>query len=194
MSCKAGKEYDAGLCYNKCNAKYYGVGPVCWAEAPKGWVGCGMGAASSSSKCAETIVGQISSVGEMAINIATFGSSAAATKGATSAAKASRLAKLKAQFVKLKNAFSKQGVKSFINKAKTKAKDMTKEIAKDPSKLQEAGENLHTIVSKSEEMATADPDKMTAADYIRLSAEIAAVFDPTGAASVVASFSHPKCN
>ena len=60
--CAPGKENNAGLCYKACNAGYYGVGPVCWAEAPKGWVGCGMGAAKSSKICAEQIVSQVSAV------------------------------------------------------------------------------------------------------------------------------------
>ena len=28
--CSGGKEYDAGLCYPKCEEGYSGVGPVCW--------------------------------------------------------------------------------------------------------------------------------------------------------------------
>jgi len=28
--CKAGDEFDTGLCYQKCDAQYHGVGPVCW--------------------------------------------------------------------------------------------------------------------------------------------------------------------
>jgi hypothetical protein len=35
------KEKDAGLCYNKCNATYYGVGPVCWQSCPSGYVDTG---------------------------------------------------------------------------------------------------------------------------------------------------------
>ncbi|CBL44382.1 hypothetical protein HDN1F_07990 [gamma proteobacterium HdN1] len=32
MSCGSQKEYDAGLCYNACDAGYNGVGPVCWKQ------------------------------------------------------------------------------------------------------------------------------------------------------------------
>ena len=150
-----------------------------------------MGAAKDSSACAETIIGQISSVGEMAINIATFGSAKAATAGATSAAKASRLAKLKSQFVKMKNFFkNSDGVKKMLKKAADKAK----EVAKDPEAMKDTAEKLVDLTQKSQALAESDPDKMTAADYVRMSAEIAGIFDPTGAASVVASFSHPKCN
>ena len=33
MSCASNQEYDAGLCYQQCQAGYNGVGPVCWKEA-----------------------------------------------------------------------------------------------------------------------------------------------------------------
>ena len=34
MSCDAGLDKDAGLCYKKCTDKYDGVGPVCWGQCP----------------------------------------------------------------------------------------------------------------------------------------------------------------
>lgn len=47
-NCPPGKEYNAGLCYNSCGNKYFGVGPICWSAPPTGWVDCGMGAAIDS--------------------------------------------------------------------------------------------------------------------------------------------------
>jgi Fascin domain len=35
--CGPGQEYDAGLCYPKCEAGYVGVGPVCWRSCPAGY-------------------------------------------------------------------------------------------------------------------------------------------------------------
>ncbi|RRB07308.1 hypothetical protein [Larkinella rosea] len=35
--CGPGQEYDAGLCYPKCQTGYAGVGPVCWASCPTGF-------------------------------------------------------------------------------------------------------------------------------------------------------------
>jgi hypothetical protein len=35
--CPPNQDYDAGLCYPKCNAGYKGVGPVCWASCPSGF-------------------------------------------------------------------------------------------------------------------------------------------------------------
>ena len=43
--CSSTQEENAGLCYKKCKEGYTGVGPVCWMDAPKSWVECGMGAA-----------------------------------------------------------------------------------------------------------------------------------------------------
>lgn len=36
-----GKDKDAGLCYDKCPAGMYGVGPVCWQECPAGYTNTG---------------------------------------------------------------------------------------------------------------------------------------------------------
>jgi hypothetical protein len=36
--CNAAQEYDAGLCYTKCNEGYHGVGPVCWGTCQPGYV------------------------------------------------------------------------------------------------------------------------------------------------------------
>src|SRR5581483_12009559 len=36
-----GKDKDAGLCYDKCPAGMYGVGPVCWQECPAGFTNTG---------------------------------------------------------------------------------------------------------------------------------------------------------
>jgi hypothetical protein len=38
MTCEAGEEKDAGLCYPSCRSGFRGVGPVCWADsAPEGY-------------------------------------------------------------------------------------------------------------------------------------------------------------
>jgi len=93
-ACKENEDKDGGLCYPKCRKGYYGVGPVCWGEAPHRWVGCGMGAAKDSKTCAQIIFNQITSVGTLALNIATFGTSGGATAGANAATKAAELSSL----------------------------------------------------------------------------------------------------
>lgn len=93
MSCDAGLEYDAGLCYTACETGSNGVGPVCWANSPSNWVDCGMGAAVTSEVCGNIIFDQVTSVANLALNIATFGAGKAA-KIAKDAAKAAELQKL----------------------------------------------------------------------------------------------------
>ena len=57
-----------------------------------------MGSAKTSKACAEVIVGQVASVGQIAVNVATFGSSGSATAAAASAKNVGKIAKLKQQF------------------------------------------------------------------------------------------------
>lgn len=45
MICSADEDYDAGLCYQKCEAGYTGVGPVCWKDNAS--YGRGVGSAAS---------------------------------------------------------------------------------------------------------------------------------------------------
>lgn len=94
MTCAAGLIYDAGLCYRACPSGFSGVGPVCWGGNPAGWVNCGMGAAKTSQVCAEVVFDQVVSVGNLALNIATFGTG----KAATIATDAAKIADLKKKF------------------------------------------------------------------------------------------------
>lgn len=91
MDCPVGQEKNAGLCYKACASTMYGVGPVCWGQAPAGWVECGMGAAVDSKTCASLIWDQVSSVGGMALNIASMGTASAATKAAQAGKNAERI-------------------------------------------------------------------------------------------------------
>ena len=92
--CPGGKENQAGLCYDNCRSGFSGVGPVCWASGPSGWVGCGMGSARSSGICASVVMDQVGSVGALAADIATMGASGAAKSAATTAVQAQKYADL----------------------------------------------------------------------------------------------------
>lgn len=51
MVCRSGLEYDAGLCYDKCDSGYDGIGPVCWSYCPpEAPVSCGAGCAKLRSR------------------------------------------------------------------------------------------------------------------------------------------------
>ncbi len=41
LGCSNDEDYDAGLCYDKCNYGADGVGPVCWGHCPSGTTECG---------------------------------------------------------------------------------------------------------------------------------------------------------
>ena len=41
MTCPAGKEEDALLCYDYCEDGYDGIGPVCWGVCPSDTTACG---------------------------------------------------------------------------------------------------------------------------------------------------------
>jgi predicted lipid-binding transport protein (Tim44 family) len=172
MDCPSNKKYDAGLCYTTCRAGFYGVGPVCWANAPNGWVGCGMGAAKTSSVCAETIFDQVASVGNLALNIVTFGTE----KAADIAKDAAKAAELRKQFEQLKK------------------------LSENSEKVQQAiqaGQGKFPIVEAGKstaEILKADPTTVTTEDIVRVSAQVASLIDPTGVSDVVGAFTYPKCS
>ena len=172
MDCASGQEYDAGLCYRPCNSGYNGVGPVCWGNAPSGWVNCGMGAAKTSKICAETIFDQVVSVGNLALNIATFGAGRAASF-AKNSAEARRLKELYENMKKIVDA--NQRVQQIVNHGQGKYPAV------------EAGKSIAEILR-------ANPDNITPEDMVRVAAQIAALIDPTGVADVVAAYTYPKCS
>jgi hypothetical protein len=71
MSCPAGYDTDAGLCYPACGAGSRGVGPVCWAycagELP---VECGAGCARTSEVCAEATASKVLKSAETVVSLA----------------------------------------------------------------------------------------------------------------------------
>ena len=188
--CAPGKENNAGLCYKRCNPGFYGVGPVCWAEAPKGWVGCGMGAAKDSKICAETIFSQVSSVGQIAVNVATLGSSGAASGAANAAKNVGKIAKMKKQLEVLKAAVKgNKQMKKVVDAAKK-----TKKLKEKGEKIKEAYEKAADAADAVDQLEQIKDDNITEADIVRISASIAALADPTGIASTVEAYSHPKCS
>ena len=91
LRCANGLENDASLCYTPCRPGYNGIGPVCWGNAPPGYVSCGAGVARSKEICASVTAGQASSAviflgtGACAVIDAFFGNGCSQ---ATNAAKA----------------------------------------------------------------------------------------------------------
>jgi hypothetical protein len=179
----SGKQLDAGLCYKKCPANFKGVGPVCWAQNPKGWVNCGMGTAKDSATCASIVFGQVSSVGNLALNISTAGGSGAASKAASSADDTSKLAKLKKKFEELKEAYE----------AAKKASPALQNAETAYNTGKTAYDNAQPFL-KGYTAYNTGKSAVTEEDLIRMSAQIAAIVDTSGVADVVASYTYPKCS
>ncbi|MGH9847084.1 MAG: hypothetical protein ACREEM_50965 [Blastocatellia bacterium] len=174
--CGSQEQRDAGLCYSQCPSGFNGVGPVCWGKVPAGWVDCGMGAAKDSFTCAKIIANQVVSVGQLALTIGSLGTSTSLTAGLSAPAKASRLAKLTQEFTKLKTQWdvlqkTNQNVKAAVTAFKAANAGRQGYVAMD------------TLANAT-----------TEEDMVRMAAQIAAILDPSGAASVVAAYTYPKCS
>ena len=173
--CGSGQEMDAGLCYQECDSGFDGVGPVCWARKPAGWVDCGMGAAKDDATCAQIVFDQVSSVGQMAIFVGTLGTSSAGTAAAGGVKSATRLARMKKDYEAMKKAWNAvkntPAVRNAIQAAETA-----------------------DVIKQGYDISQEAEDATTEEDMARVAAMIAAVVDPTGVASTVAAYTYPTCS
>lgn len=85
MICRSDLEYDAGLCYPRCDGGFNGVGPVCWQYCDSDQTDCGAGCASSGADCGLAVFDQITAPIILAANIASFGLATPATGAADAA-------------------------------------------------------------------------------------------------------------
>lgn len=173
-TCGSNQQKDAGLCYKRCRSGHSGVGPVCWAEKPKGWVNCGMGAAKDSKTCAAITFGQVAAVGQMAMFIGSLGTSSAA-QGAKGPAEAKKLTELQQNFNRMMDAF---------------------EAVKNTTEVQQAIKAAETAgnIQKGYNASQTAKKAVTAEDLIRAAAQIAAILDPSGVAATVAAYTYPTCS
>ena len=178
--CASGYEKNGGLCYKACRTGFKGAGPACWMKTPANWVACGMGAAASKKACGGIIFDQVTPVGELALNVATLGSSSAVTEAAEGPAKVKKIAELKAEYARLQKAWKTIKNSKGIKKAQEAAE-----------KSWDTYGQVSTTIGTAE---TATADQVTPEDIARVAASIAALADPTGAAGVVASYTYPKCS
>jgi len=175
--CSSSQERQAGLCYKKCRSGHKGVGPVCWGQPPSGWSQCGMGAALNPAKCKSQILGAIMGVGELAMYIASLGTSTAATQPAKTSGLSKKFADMKKQFWDVVDKYPE--IKERFEKAK-KYKEVFDEKTMG-----------YKALYKSLQIKDTD---LTAADFVRISAQVLAVVDPTGISSTVAAFAYPTCS
>jgi hypothetical protein len=187
--CESGKEYDAGLCYDKCgkgadgvNAK--GVGPMCWSEGPPGWVQCGMGWAKNKGACDSNIADQVLSVVDAtlttAILIGSAGASAAAKAGTSVWSKAAWQSVKKIGKPAMKTALKEAVASNLVTGAADIARDSTSDAI---DYIWEIGELEDSDMTKIEKDHAIAQMSLNAISWI----------DPTGFSGVVAAYTKPIC-
>lgn len=170
------QEMDAGLCYGGCEPGYTGVGPVCWKAPPSGWVHCGMGAATTDKKCGEIIFGQVTSVGKLALTVATMGSSMVGNAGGSAPGNASKLVQLKELYAQLQDKYEKAKKASSALAAAEKTVEASLTV-----------KSGYTAINTALNVATAE-------DLARVAAQIASIVDSSGVSDVVGTYTYPKCS
>lgn len=167
--CGSNQDYDAGLCYSKCKAGYYGVGPVCWRRCEGSTsTDCGAGCASSTAACTSKILEQVVSVLQLAENIVEF----VATLGGSAAIKASAKAAMQAMYQAARGAILKGASKeAFI----------------------ELMRKLAVKAGTSFSQAAAETAYVKASANSGFKWEDFAALDPTGVADVVLAFMAEVC-
>lgn len=173
------KEYDAGLCYNKCKENFTGVGPVCWKKCPADRsVDCGAMCGKTGQDCLAAIGEQIYAVGALIGKIAALVSSAggsAAGTAATEAAKRSAIEAIKEVAKKV----AKDVAKKFVGASgKVLKEKIAAELKKNPKVPSWLADQLASM--------EADPDGF---DYKKFLSSI----DPVGITQVVEAFNREIC-
>ncbi len=149
-----------------------------------------MGAAVDSKVCAETIFNQVASVGQLALNIATFGTSSGAASAANAGKNAGKAATLTKKLTQLKDSIK---ANKNIAKVAEQAKKF-KKLKENGEKIKEAYDKAADAADALENVAALSEGTVTDADIVRVSAQVAALADPTGVASIVEAYSYPICS
>jgi len=181
MICDPHQDQDAGLCYKKCDKKYQGVGPVCWADCPAGWHDCGAACARNQGECASKVIDMVFAPLTLVANVAgavvSFGGSAVLGKAVATATKVTKVVQ--------KSLKIGHKVASMANKiataAQAKGQQMTQAEAEAMAEqnVETAHENLHG--------GDTEADWEKAIDAVEMA-------DPTGAMSAAKAFIHPLCS
>jgi hypothetical protein len=139
-----------------------------------------MGAAVNSQTCRSIVLNQVSSVGQLALNVATFGGAAAATGAMNASENASRLAQLKEQFSQLQSAYEA-------------AKESYPALQTAETTLNRASQ-VEGVRSSLNQGYKTFSERVTAEDIARAAAQIAAAVDSTGISATVGAYTYPKCS
>merc|ERR1711939_591711 len=206
--CPPGAELDVALCYDKCPSGMTGVGPVCWGNPPKGWVKCGMGAATTPDVCATVTSNQVGGVLKMVSNVATLGVASVGTNAAAAAKTVADTAQKAADAVKKAEGLVKKG-EGMVNQVKkvgaavdglqkcgtsigaaAKKPDMGKDTTA-VKNCQGVFKAMKTPAAPAPAPASGGDDATSAA---RQAAMVASTMDPTGITAAAAQFTYPKCD
>lgn len=168
MVCGGGKQQDAGLCYTPCRDGYKGVGPVCWAPQPQGYVDCGFGYAMNSMTCGFLVTDQVIGVLSLVKDACTMtefpGVSQACAMGGSAYMKGKALAKM--------------GVKSVGDLASNAA--LAAKASKRAKNMMAAMQKAQPIINKLVS-SFAEPIKSLAGKSIKDMPEFAAYMAKVGA-------------
>merc|ERR1711939_866919 len=184
--CPPGAELDVALCYDKCPSGMTGVGPVCWGNPPKGWVKCGMGAATTTAVCTQITLNQVGGVAKMVGNVATLGVASAGTKTEALVKKGQDMVNQAKKVAAAVDGVQKCGT-SIAAAAKTP----------DMGKATSAVENCQTVFKAVKSPTPAPAPKSGDVDAVavaRQAAMVAGTMDPTGITAAAAQFTYPKCS
>ncbi|MDP9199496.1 MAG: hypothetical protein M3O07_09830 [Pseudomonadota bacterium] len=192
-ACGSGKEYDAGLCYDACKDGADGVGPVCWAKGPPGWVQCGAGWAATQAICDQNIAQQVISVVDAAVTSTMLIGSLGATAAISTGAKASTTVFKKAAWEGVKK-IGKAGVQNvLLSTAKATAigaaTSVPDAILTTTNGTVEQLWQIGQLEHDSPNMTQVERDHAIA----QIALNTAAWLDPTGITGVVAAYTKPIC-
>lgn len=175
MTCKAGEQEDAGLCYKPCNSGYTGVGPVCWGGCPANWTQCGAACATNSSECAGKIIDMVEATAEMVADIAGL------VTGAGAAAKvAKKVAEIAEKVADVASVAAK------LNDLISKIMAANSSISHDDAQSQAQNEIAGVMLYQEQQGQTPD--------LLDSTWELAAQIDPTGILAAAKAFYYPLCS
>lgn len=187
MDCAAGKQEDAGLCYEPCRQGYSGVGPVCWMQCTGGRTECGLGCTDGKISCVTNTANMVVSPLMLASFIASGG--ALSTSGVFP--QIVQACKIGSATNEARESVTRWVTDAVANFDKLTTPEIKKELhagcaghpkAEEWLKEQYALQHLALMVEK-------DAGE-TGRDFL---AGISA-FDPSGATGVASAYWQPKCS
>jgi hypothetical protein len=188
LACPPSQEQDAiGLCYPRCEGASKGVGPICWAQCRGEFeTDCAAACAKSDSACAFSIIEQVGSTADLALNVTslvlTGGAATPLLRTAQVAGK--KLAKKGLQ------AGARAAMKASFKQSVKEARDWAKRQVSRPKTAEDWWEKAGNLETAAELFVTSYENGEF--DWQSLVPSAADV-EPTGILAVVNAFAKPIC-